>query len=99
MTAPLKIIITEKADADEIAIYQYISEKFGNTFAEKFRIKLINLFKLIALQPFIGRPAKNDASIRVFIMSKQNKVVYKLKDSEIIILRILNARTNLAGEF
>jgi len=74
---PLNIIITKKADGDETSIYNYISEKFGRQYAEKFRKKIIDLFRLIALQPFAGRPAKNDSSIRVFIISKQNKLVYK----------------------
>ena len=79
---------------------------FTNTFlkhlriyADKFRLRLIELFKLLSIQPFIGRPAKRDASIRVLMISRQNKVVYKLTDSEIVVLRILHTRTKLSGEF
>ncbi len=95
--ASLNIIITKKADDDEAAIYNYISEKFGKVYAERFRKKIIELFKLIALQPFSGRPSKNDISIRVFIISKQNKLVYKVTQKDII--RILNTRTNISGGF
>lgn len=98
-TPPLSITLTKKADADETAIYNYISEIFGSIYADKFRQRLIELFKLLARQPFIGRPAKRDVSIRVLMMSKQNKIVYKLTEKEIVVLRILNARTKLAGEF
>lgn len=95
----LSIIITKKADADEIAVYNYISETFGSIYADKFRKWLIEVFKLMARQPFIGRPAKGHASVRVLMMSKQNKIVYKITDTEIIVLRILNTRTKLSGEF
>ena len=96
---PLSITITKKADVDETAIYNYISEIFGSIYADKFRQRLIELFKLLARQPFIGRPAKRDGSVRVFMISKQNKIIYKVTEKEIVVLRILNARTKLAGEF
>jgi hypothetical protein len=37
MSAPsLVIIITKKADADESANYNYITETFGSIYADKF---------------------------------------------------------------
>lgn len=100
MSAPsLSIIITQKADADETAIYNYISDTFGSIYADNFRKKLIEVFKLMSRQPFIGRPAKGHVSIRVFMMNKQNKIVYKITETEVVVLRILNTRTRLSGEF
>lgn len=100
MSAPsLSIIITKKADADETVIYNYISETFGNIYADKFRQRLIELFKLMARQPFIGRPAKGNASVRVLMMNKQNKIVYTIAETEVVVLRVLNTRTKLSGEF
>jgi plasmid stabilization system protein ParE len=99
MNAALSIIITRKADADELAIYQFISETFGSFYADRFRKKLIALFRLMSKQPFIGRPAKQDNLVRVLMMSKQNKIVYKLTESEIIILRILNSKAKVSGDF
>jgi plasmid stabilization system protein ParE len=95
----LNIIITQKADNDEIAIYKYISEEFGEVYAKKFRSKLINLFHTLSTQPFIGRPAKNDHSLRVFIISRQNKIVYKIKNEGIIVIRILNTKADLSKNF
>ncbi|MEO6455389.1 MAG: type II toxin-antitoxin system RelE/ParE family toxin [Ginsengibacter sp.] len=56
----LSIVLAREADKDEIHIYQYITETFGEVYANKFRGKLIDLFHTLANQPFIGRPAKND---------------------------------------
>ena len=95
----LALLITEKANADEHAIFRYITEVFGSLYAERFRTKLIQLFQLVATQPFIGRVAKNDSYIRVLIISKQNKFIYKVTDSAIIILRILNTKTAKANRF
>jgi plasmid stabilization system protein ParE len=95
----LDIIITKKADKDEIDIYKYISNEFGEVYAKKFRKKLIDLFQILSTQPFIGRPAKNDSSIRVIILSKQNKIIYKITDQSVIIIRLLNTKTNLSQNF
>lgn len=70
---PLKIRVTQNADADETSIYQYIEQKFGKVFAQKFRSTLIDLFNKLAVMPTVGRVAKDDHSIRVFIFSHQKK--------------------------
>lgn len=60
---------------------------------------MIQIFQLLSKQPFIGRPAKNDLNLRVLLFSKQNKVVYTVTETEIIILRILHTKTNMASLF
>lgn len=92
-------MVTAKADSDEAGIHKYIAEKFGEIYADNFRKKLIVLFKLLARQPFLGRPAKIDVALRVYIFSKQNKIVYKVAENEIIILRLLHTKTNTASKF
>lgn len=61
----IKLTLTKKADKDEANIYNYITEKFGEIYAEKFREQLIQLFRLLCKQPFVGRPAKNAPALRV----------------------------------
>lgn len=95
----LNIVFTRKADKDEIAIYQYISETFGQIYANKFRSKLIDLFHSLINQPYIGRPAKNDISLRVVVVSKQNKIVYKVTEKNIVIIRIINTKTGISENF
>lgn len=90
---------TNKADKDEKGIYKYITDKFGEIYAQRFRRNLIEFFHLLIKQPFIGRPAKNDETLRVFIFSKQNKIVYKIEDNNITIIRILSIKTNLSSKY
>lgn len=54
---------------------------------------------VLTKQPFIGRPAKNDSTLRVFIFNKQNKVVYKVEDDCITMIRILNTQTDLFSKY
>jgi plasmid stabilization system protein ParE len=71
------LTITTKADKDEAEIYKYISEEFGVIYADKFRKKPFNLFNLLLKQPYIGRPAKINPTLRVYLFNNNNKVVYK----------------------
>lgn len=93
------ILVTKKADADEQLIYDYITKTFGEIYALKFRQKIIGLFKVLDRYPFIGRVAKNDNSLRVVLFSKQNKIIYKVTEKEIVIIRILNTKTHTASRY
>ena len=68
-----KITVTRKADKDEAAIFKYIAEQFGEIYAHKFREKLIHFFHLLSKQPFIGKPAKNNPALRVYIFTRQKQ--------------------------
>ena len=94
-----KIAFTKRADKDEIKIYEYITKKFGEIYADNFRQKLIIFLELLGKQPYIGRPAKQDNSLRVYIFNKQNKIVDNINEQNITIIRILHTKTNLASRF
>lgn len=97
MTA-YKIVVTNAADKDEASIYSYIADKFGVVYADNFRNKLLRILKLLSNHPHLGRPAKRNAGVRVYIF-QQNKIVYCLKDDSLIVVRVLDMRTKIAGKF
>lgn len=97
--ALLLIKITKRADKDEQKIYRYIAEEFGEIYAQNFRHKLIETFYKLAKYPLIGRVAKNDKNIRVLILNNKNKLVYKVMENEVIIIRLLNMKTNLPSKY
>lgn len=90
---------TRKADKDESDIYKYVTDKFGEIYAKQFRRNLIEFCHLLTKQPFIGRPAKNNETLRVFIFSKQNKIVYNVEGTSITIIRILGMKTSLSSKY
>ena len=87
------IRITRKADKDEQLIYEYIVENFGEIYAQKFRGKLFDALEKLKKYPMIGRVAKKDKSLRVLIPNDKNKIVYKVTENEIIVIRILNMKS------
>lgn len=62
-----------------------ILKRNSEIYADRFRDKLISVFRLFATQPFLGRPAKNIAALRVYLLTKQNKIIYKVHDEEIVL--------------
>ncbi len=54
----LQVIITNTADKDETKVYKYISNEFGELYAEKFRNKLIELFQTLSNYPFADHQKK-----------------------------------------
>ena len=94
-----KISFTKRADKDEIKIYDYITENFGEIYADNFRQKLITFLQLLSKEPHLGRPAKQDSSLIDYIFNKQNKIVDKITEQDITIIRILHTNTNLASKF
>ncbi|MGI8952346.1 MAG: type II toxin-antitoxin system RelE/ParE family toxin [Chitinophagaceae bacterium] len=94
-----KIIITAKADEDERSTYNYIAGNFGEIYAQQFRTKTLEVFEKLCKYPFIGRVAKNSNRLRVLIFNKQNKIIYKVTETDVIIVRILNTKTNLSSKY
>ena len=66
-----KVFITKKADTDETVIYNYISNEFGKTYADNFRRKVVQILSVLAKHPFLGRPAKNNPSLRVELVASK----------------------------
>jgi plasmid stabilization system protein ParE len=93
------IRITRKADKDEQMIYEYVLENFGEIYAKKFRTKIIQAFQKLQSYPLIGRVAKNDSTLRVLILNNKNKLVYKVTENEIVIIRLLNMKTDTASQY
>lgn len=94
-----KIVLTRLADKDEGKIYTYIANEFGMIYADEFRKKLLDFLYVLAKYPFIGRPAKNKEFLRVFIFRKKNKIIYRVDDDTISIIRILNQKQKISGSY
>jgi len=94
-----KVVITVAAAEDEAAIVSFITDRFGSSYAGKFRDELFRVLHLISRYPYIGRPAKQFTDVRVFLFNKQNKLIYKVTAEHVVILRLLNTRTDLSSRY
>ena len=64
----LRITLTKKANKGEAAIYEYILEKFGESYADAFREKLLNIFYLLSKHP--NPEHENESFGEILILSR-----------------------------
>ena len=94
----MKIVFTDEADADLVAIIQYIAERHpaaARDLAALFGERL----KTLAEYPLIGRDRSNlKPGLRSFVA--QNYVVfYRVRTDAILISRIFDGRRDVDEEF
>ncbi|PCI47376.1 MAG: plasmid stabilization protein ParE [Alphaproteobacteria bacterium] len=81
-----------KAESDYFSIYAYTYENFGEQQAEKYTRGLLDSFTLITEHPHIGRSI-NDIRTGYFRHAYEGHVIYyKLKQNEVLIIRVLANR-------
>ena len=81
--------LTRQAKSDLKAIYHYTVENFGEGQAREYLDGLDYSFDLLTDNPKMGRLF--DESIRRYIY-KSHLVYYEIRDNQLIIIRIRNAR-------
>jgi len=95
----MKFILSDEARADLRAISIYTLNAFGVAQAEKYNELLAQGVDQIAANPKIGR-IETDLSgkIRRFVC-KQHIIYYRLETGFVLIIRVLNHRQSLSGQF
>lgn len=75
-------------------IVSYIENEWSSRISAKFVLKANELFELLKLYPEAGSIEIKEKNIRGFLLTKQVKLFYRLKSSEIILLSFFDTRLN-----
>lgn len=86
----MKVFLTRRAERNYNSILEYINQEWGSKTAQTFSNKADTTFKLLEAFPQMGHPEIND--IRGFLLTKQTKILYRIKDQRIIILSFFDVR-------
>ena len=90
-----KIIASKLFQKKVIALNEYLQTQWGITVASKFNETLIKTILTIAYQPAIGSLSKKKKNIRKILITKHNKLYYRVKDNEsIFLLTLFDTRQN-----
>ena len=89
-----KVLWTKNAYSDFAGIVFFIKDTFGKKSAEDFVNHLDSVIKIISSFPQIGRIIHTEKQIRALLISKQVKLIYRLKSGTIIILNLFDTRQN-----
>lgn len=95
------ILITETAVQDLAKIVAYITDRFGETAAEKAVLRLKKTLRSLEDFPEVGKPATSisrELKGMFFLFSEKNVVFYEVADKQqqVTILRLFGTRQNYA---
>lgn len=78
-----------------LGIQNYIEKEWGIKSAEKFQTILDSKIDLLSLYPRIGIKTNKGKNIRKLNITKHNKIYYRIKNNEIVILTLFESKQNL----
>jgi len=87
-----KAIVSKRATRRLLAVLDYLKENWGEKVAIEFADKVQELLNLLENQPFIGAPSNREPTVRRILVTKHNRVYYRIKGNAIIIVHIIDTR-------
>ena len=86
----MKVFLTRRAERNYNSIKEYITKEWGQKTAEAFVNKADETFHLLESFPNMGPVESND--IRGFRLSRQTRILYRVKEQKIIVLSLFDVR-------
>ncbi|HOY95302.1 MAG TPA: type II toxin-antitoxin system RelE/ParE family toxin [Catalimonadaceae bacterium] len=90
----MKIFVSKKAEKDLHSILDYLRNNWNEKVAQAFIKKTADVFTLLEAFPEMGQVDFPEKQIRGFQMVKQVRLIYRIKESRIIILSFFDVRQN-----
>jgi plasmid stabilization system protein ParE len=88
-----KIVWTKRADTKFNSIIEYLEQEWGPNVTRNFVNKAYDIIDLISDQPELGTLENPDRNIRGFLLTKHNRLFYRVTDREIILLNFYDPRS------
>ena len=90
-----KIIASKLFQQRVIALNNYLQKEWGLTVAFRFHETLIKVILTLADQPGIGSVSKKKKDVRKILITKHNRLYYRVKDNDsIFLLTLFDTRQN-----
>ncbi len=88
-----KIVWTKRANIKFNGIIDYLEQEWGPNVTQNFVNKAYGIIDLISDQPDLGTLENPDKKIRGFLLTKHNRLFYRVTDTEIILLNFFDTRS------
>jgi|SRR5689334_3728577 len=89
-----QIIYKKRFSNKLIKLLQYLEVEWGQKTAAEFLNKLDSRIHTLKEQPFIGKPSAKKPQVRTILITKHNRIYYKISNNTIIILNLYDTRKN-----
>ena len=86
----MQVFVTPRAERNFDSIVDYIKQEWGEKTAKEFIQKVDEFFILLKDFPLMGQVENND--IRGFQLSRQTRILYRIRDNKVIVLSFFDVR-------
>jgi len=88
-------IVTKKRFENKVTkLLYYLETNWGDTVAINFKILLLEKLELLTTQPQIGLEVNSLKNIRSILITKHNRVYYRIEKNKIALLNMFDTRGN-----
>ena len=77
-----------------LSLLDYLKSEWGDAVADQFIVKLQSRIQTLSEQPFIGAPSTAIKSVRSILVTRQNRLFYRIKDNVIEVINMYDTRSN-----
>jgi|SRR3954451_16710575 plasmid stabilization system protein ParE len=89
-----EVIYKKRFSNKLIRLLQYLEVEWGQRRAVEFLSKLDTRIDTLKEQPFIGKPSGRKPEVRTVLITKHNRLYYKVSNNTIVILNMYDTRRN-----
>lgn len=87
-----EIVWSKNATQDLKKIIEYLRDEWSVDIAEKFIDKLDSILELLENAPYIGIKSEKRAGVRQILITRHNKLFYRLRGNTILLLDFFDTR-------
>jgi len=89
-----EIIIKQRFTKKVLKLLTYLEKEWSQKVAADFLIKIDRRILLLTKQPYVGTPSNKIKDIRGLLITRHNKLYYRIKNDKVIILTMYDTRMN-----
>ncbi|MBV9960911.1 MAG: type II toxin-antitoxin system RelE/ParE family toxin [Parafilimonas sp.] len=89
-----KIIYKKRFQTKLFKLLDYLKTVWGDNVADNFVNRLQGRLRTLSKQPYIGASSTVIKSVRSILITKHNRLYYRIKDDTIEVLNMYDTRSN-----
>lgn len=89
-----KIVVKKRFQNKYIALLDHLGKEFGLPVALRFQRIIFKRFERLKHFPYMGISSETIPGVRSILLSKQNRIYYKIESNKIVILNMYDTRMN-----
>jgi len=75
-----------------LKLLDYLRREWGNKVSDSFIIKLQSRLQTLSKQPYIGNPSDVVKSVRSILITRKNRIFYRIKGDVIEVVNLYDTR-------